>query len=191
MASQNAGIRGTDKRGFVILAAAAALLGLAMIIWAETVTQILCYILGGLLLLYGAADVVRYFLGKEDSAFRSGLVDGALAFGIGMFLVLRPGAVSAAFGIICGIMMLVNSLFKLQFGLNLLRANDRRAATVLALAGAGLILAAVTFCVPDLLIRILGIFLLADGIGDLAALFCIGRYEKCAERIRGSVSAEQ
>ena len=184
------GIRETDKKSFLILAAAAVILGLALIIWVEKATEILCYVIGGLMLLYGLVDIFRYFFGESVSAFRSGLVDGALAFGIGLFFVLRPQAVSTAFGIVIGIVILVDSLFKLQFGFNLLHARDKSGWIIAALAAAGIIMAAITISMPDMAAVWLGILLLADGIMDLVTAAVISRFEKDFKKKLKSIVSE-
>ena len=175
------GLKALDKKGFLILAAGVFLLGLSLVIWKERSTLVICYVVGGLMLVYGLVDTLRFFLGESkpgDGAFRTGLVDGALSMGIGLFFVLRPAQVVEAFGVIMGILLLVDGLFKLQFAVNLKKAAYDRARVVLILALLGLALGIVVIAVDSIAPLWLGIMLMAGGLWDLTAMFLVLRFEK-------------
>ena len=152
-----------------------------LVIWKEHSTRVICYVVGGLMLAYGLVDTLRFFLGDSkpgDGAFRTGLVDGALSMGIGLFFVLRPTQVLEAFGVIMGILLLVDGLFKLQFAVNLKKAAYDRARVILILALLGLVLGIVIIVVDSIAPLWLGIMLMADGLLDLAVMFLVMRFEK-------------
>ena len=175
------GLKALDKKGFLILAAGVFLLGLSLVIWKERSTLVICYVVGGLMLVYGLVDTLRFFLGESkpgDGAFRTGLVDGALSMGIGLFFVLRPAQVVEAFGVIMGILLLVDGLFKLQFAVNLKKAAYDKARVVLILALLGLALGIVVIAVDSIAPLWLGIMLMAGGLWDLTAMFLVLRFEK-------------
>ncbi len=175
------GLKALDKKGFLILAAGVFLLGLSLVIWKERSTLVICYVIGGLMLVYGLVDTLRFFLGESkpgDGAFRTGLVDGALSMGIGLFFVLRPAQVVEAFGVIMGILLLVDGLFKLQFAVNLKKAAYDKARVVLILALLGLALGIVVIAVDSIAPLWLGIMLMAGGLWDLTAMFLVLRFEK-------------
>ena len=175
------GLKALDKKGFLILAAGVFLLGLSLVIWKEHSTRVICYVVGGLMLAYGLVDTLRFFLGDSkpgDGAFRTGLVDGALSMGIGLFFVLRPTQVLEAFGVIMGILLLVDGLFKLQFAVNLKKAAYDRARVILILALLGLVLGIVIIVVDSIAPLWLGIMLMADGLWDLTVMLLVLRFEK-------------
>ena len=186
MAVKPFGLKNLDKRGLFILGVLALAVGLSMIIFNQSAMHIICYSIGALLLLYGLVDILRYFTGsgQQDEAYRSGLVDGALAAGIGLFFVLRPQEVTDTFGVIMGISLLVDGLFKLQFAVDMLRARFQFGKVVLILAIAAIVLGIVTFSVRNMTIIWIGIMLLVDGLFDIACAYFMLRFDKTIRAAR-------
>ena len=174
-----------DKKGYVAMAALAVALGLCMIIWTDSSTRVICYVIGALMLLYGLVDCVRYFFGGDAGApFRGGLVDGALAVGIGLFCLLRPKAVADTFDEIIGIVTLVDGLIKLQFGINLLRVGFPLGRAVLAVAAAAILMGVLMIVIDGMGILLLGILFLLNGLGDVFTVVSMSRFERTQKRNR-------
>ena len=173
-------LKNMDKRTLLLLGVVAVAVGIAVIAFKDEAVHIVCYTIGGLLLLYGAVDIIRYFTGagQGDSAYRSGLVDGALALGIGLFFILRPEEVSDTFGVIMGIALLIDGLFKLQFAVDMMRAKFKFGQAVLGLAVAAMALGVITLAVRNMAVIWVGILLVIDGLCDIAAVYFLNQFDK-------------
>ncbi|MBQ8135823.1 MAG: DUF308 domain-containing protein [Clostridia bacterium] len=190
MAKKPFGLQSFDKRSLLMLGILALVVGLCMIIFNTAAMHVICYSIGGLLLLYGAVDILRFFTGsgQRDSDYRSGLVDGALAAGIGLFFVLRPQEVTDTFGVIMGISLLIDGLFKLQFAVDMLRAHFRYGRVVLILALAAIVLGIVTFSVRSMTVVWIGIMLLLDGVFDIVCAYFLRQFDKTLQTARAKVN---
>ena len=48
-------------------------IGLVLLIWPGTSTQVVCMVLGGILLAYGIIQIVLYLFAKEKTLYHQGL----------------------------------------------------------------------------------------------------------------------
>ena len=105
------------------IAVLCVLFGLALIIWPEQARQYICYALGALLLAFGAFAVISYFAQKTLlTGTQFTLALGVISALLGVFLLLRSDIIVAAFAMIIGIAVIVDSVARLQIALNLKRA---------------------------------------------------------------------
>ncbi len=188
---KRASLRSLDKQTYIGLSVLAVALGLCMIIWTEQSTRIICYVIGAGMLLYGLVDCLRYFLGNDEgAAFRSGLVDGALAIGVGLFCVLRPAAVMNTFDVIIGIVALVDGLIKLQFGINLARAGYPLGRAVLLAAAAAILIGILMIVIDSMSVLVLGLLFLFNGLTDIFTVVALQRYERSRISMRPKPETE-
>ena len=179
MTGKRFSLRNLDKETYGLAAIGAVILGLCMIIWTNDSVKIICYVIGAFMLLYGLIDCIRYFFANDEgAAFRSGLVDGALAVGLGLFCVLRPFQVADTFGVIIGIVTLVDGLIKLQFAINLIRAGYPMGRGVLLAAGAVILIGILMIVIDRMAVLALGILFLFNGLADMFTVVAIYRFEK-------------
>ena len=180
MGLKGIGLKNMDKRSLLLLGILAMLTGIAMIVFSAEAVRVVCYAIGGLLLLYGLIDIIRFFTGsgQKDDTYRSGLVDGALAAGVGLFFILRPQEVTNTFSVIMGISLLIDGLFKLQFAVDMMRARFRFGRVVLILALLAMAIGIAALAVKNMTVILIGILLLLDGLCDIAASWFLHQFDK-------------
>ena len=168
----------SDLRNFLFLALVTVALGLSLIIWTEEAIRIICLAAGILMIAYGLYEIIRYFSGSNQDIFRRGIVSGVLTAGFGLICILDPVQVGNLIGILIGIGLLVDALFKLQCGLNMIRLKFRYGWLITLLGGAALAMAALTISMPKMALIWPGIMLLIDGIADIVTLIMLRRWQK-------------
>lgn len=167
-----------DLRNFLILALVTVALGLSLIIWTAEAIRIICLAAGILMIGYGVYEIVRYFTGNNEDVFRRGIVSGVLTAGFGLICLLDPVRVGDLIGVLIGVGLLVDALFKLQCGLNMLRRKFRFGWLITLLGGIALVLAALNICLPGMALIWPGIMLLIDGVADIVTLIMLRRFQK-------------
>ena len=167
-----------DLRNFLILALVTIALGLSLIIWTTEAIRIICLAAGILMIGYGVYEIVRYFTGNNEDVFRRGIVSGVLTAGFGLICLLDPVRVGDLIGVLIGVGLLVDALFKLQCGLNMLRRKFRFGWLITLLGGIALVLAVLNICLPGMALIWPGIMPLVDGVADIVTLIMLRRFQK-------------
>ena len=171
------------RRNFILLSAASLAVGLLFLLFPKTSGLMICYICGGALLLAGIWNAVVYFRrAAEDSLFRRELVWGAIKIGSGVFIIAKPQLLLGVLPVAMGLVVLYDSLTKLQSALDLLRMGWRWWWTMLLVGGAAAVLGILMLCNPfstaELLLMFCGGALVANAVMDLWTLFCVSRRVK-------------
>ncbi len=171
------------KRSFILLSAGSLLLGILFLTMPRSSGLIICYICGGAALLAGVWNVVAYFRrAAEDSLFRRELVWGVIKIGAGTYIIARPQALLGVLPLVMGLVVLYDSLTKLQSALDLLRLGWQYWWSVLLAGGAaavlGILMIADPFSTADLLIMFCGVTLVINALSDLWTLFHVSRQVK-------------
>ena len=156
----------------LLLSALWLLCGLALLLWPRISSEIICYVLGVLCLICGVGKLLGYF--SKDLyrlAFQFDLALGILCLVLGLLLIFFSGAILSLLPAIVGIYTVVSGVFKLQtafeakhFGLSKWWGMLLISLVTIAL---GVVLLLRPFSSAMLLIRFMGLAILADGIQDL------------------------
>ncbi len=163
------------KRGYGALTILAMGLGLCLVLWPGISGEILCYVFGLVLLVAGVIQIRSYFRRGFAMLLRRyelplGILDGIL----GLYFLSRPGNVLLLLPVIVGIIILVDSVFKLQSALELRQLGEGNWWSVLALALVNILLALFLLLNPFegsmSLMVYLGISLIVEGIQGLTFL---------------------
>lgn len=179
------------KWSLIVLALIVMVLGICLIVWPGISAGVLCNLFGIVLLIVGAVRILCYFQrGFSALWHRYELPLGLLDALLGVYFFTRPGNVLLLLPVVVGIMILVDSVFKLQMALELKRALVRQWWSVLLLSIISILAAAVLIGNPFggavTLVIYLGISLVIDSI---QSLFFIHHAAKCV-REAAPVEAE-
>lgn len=168
---------------FVFLSVLYVLLGLVLLIWPGTVMDILCYLTGGILLLYGVFAIVAFCRSEVRKAgnFLT-LFLGIVAAAVGAVLVLQPTLFQSILTVILGIYIIIDGLLNLKRALELRRMEHGGWTIYLVLSLITAVLGLVILFRPMLagttLVRLIGGALLYCGVADLWTLFQLSRWAK-------------
>ncbi len=158
-------------------------LGLLIILRPSLTGTILCFIFGGILLLYGAVTIISFLVHEGRSgSYRFELVIGVVTAALGILFLVNPTFVLSIFPVILGIYIIVDAFLNLGRAAELHRMDYGRWWIVLLLSLVSMALGVLVFVRPlflaDFIIQIIGGVLIYSGVTDLWSLFMVGRVGK-------------
>lgn len=149
------------KTGYLILSAAVMILGLCLVIRPGISAEVLCWLVGAVLTIAGAVRIVCYFSrGISVLWHRYELPLGLLDVLLGVYFFSHPANVMLLLPTVVGVVVIVDSVFKLQTALELRGMGVRRWRSVFALS---------IVCI------LAGIFLIRNPFqGTVTLMVCLG-----------------
>ena len=172
------------------------LLGLALLIWPELSLKVVCYLFGAVILIKGISSVITFFR-TEDRFFFSyfTLIFGLSATALGAFLLFSHQVVVSILPLLVGILILFDGVVRTQSAFELRAVGHRSWWSFLLLALISVILGFVMIFNPfasvQVLVMAIGVFLLLEGIVNLASALYAGAMlrtlRKTAEEVSGAV----
>ncbi len=174
------------KTNSLVTAGIYAALGLALLIWPGLSASIFCTAVGVVLLAAGAVDIILFLFRRDGSLYTSAqMVIGIILAVVGIYIMTHPGLVSVVVPRILGVLLCIHGVSDLGDALTLRSGGDSRwtAALILGLVtlAMGLLLALRPFSAFAAAVRIIGLFLLYDGVSDLwisSRIIKVGRQRK-------------
>ncbi len=166
------------KAGFIVSSIFYIVLGIILIIWPQISIRVICKLFGLLILALGIGRVIRYFSNIEyDTPFQLDFAHGILNILIGIFMLISPNALVIALPVVLGIVILIDSVLRLQISIDLkrLQYDDWLVSFILALVTTvfGVLLLFNPFVGSMVLTRFIGISLTIDGIINLWILIYV------------------
>ena len=122
------------RRTFLLIAALYLACGISLLVWPAQSGLVICYVFGGISLLYGAVQIIRYCCNAAVSIFRYELVTGILCCAFGLFVILRADMVLAVLPFVFGCAIVFDSVMTLQNAIDLRRLGFSRWWLILLLA---------------------------------------------------------
>lgn len=166
------------KNTFMTFSILYIILGVVIIIWPEISARIICNVLGILTLAFGAVKVISYF-SKDTSNMTFGfdLAQGILYIILGIFVLSSPNVVISILPFILGLVIVIDSIIRMQLAVDLKRAQYTKWSTSLILAIItgifGAILLFNPFAGGMALTIYMGISLVVDGVVNLWGLIYV------------------
>ena len=163
------------KYGYIVLSVLICILGIVLIAVPDFSIQLLCWIGGGLLIVFGCVKILGY-LSKDlyRLAFQFDLAFGILLIILGLILILRTEAMLHMICILLGIFILADSLLKIQTAIDAKRFGLRLwwliLVTAILTAVFGLLLLFRPYESQKLAMILLGISFLGEGILNLTTV---------------------
>ena len=178
------------KVSFLLAAALYLVLGLVLLLWPGTTAAVICYAFGGILVVYGAAAILSFFLSRA-AAFVFDLFLGIAALALGIFLLVRPQVIISILPIVLGLFILVDGLLNLLRAFELRRLEYQRWGVSLALSlislALGLVILFHPYLAAEALVMVIGGVFIYEGVSDIWTIFMVGRLTK--ELRKGGVGA--
>lgn len=155
---------------FVLTAVLTIVLGIMLIVAPGTAVRTIFTVVGWLLLISGAASLLTALFSKGQPVGQGDLVLGLIQVATGLVVLLRPGFLMSLVGIVVGFVLLIHGIHDIQnareskaLGYSWKFAIGAGILTVLM----GIVVMVNPFSTAATLLRLAGIFLLVDGVGDL------------------------
>lgn len=173
------------RRTFLLIAALYLACGVSLLVWPKQSGRVICYVFGGISLLYGAVQIIRYCCNAAVSIFRYELVTGILCCAFGLFVILRANVVLAVLPLVFGCAIVFDSIMTLQNAIDLRRLGFSRWWIILLLATVTGVCGVLLFFEPFAalaMVRFVGAVLVLDGCADFISVLCLSHWVKKAKR---------
>lgn len=99
-------------------------LGISLVLWPDTVIKILAYLIGAFFIVKGGFRIFNYFMEKgQNDFFNNGLLLGVISVLVGIVAVVMGEGIASIFRIIIGVLIIYESLVRLNLATKLASAN--------------------------------------------------------------------
>ena len=149
------------KALYITISILSLLAGIALVIWPGASVITICYVVGSAAILVGAVRLAGYF--SKDSYnlnFQFDFAMGLMFLILGTVLIFHPGDTVSVLHFSVGILVLVDSVFKLQTALDAKHFGLKKwwvmLLCALLCAGLGLVLVILPFRTAEILVRVTG-----------------------------------
>ena len=163
------------KHNYFVNAVIMVLLGLVLVIWPHILGVLLCYLLGGALIVMGVFQLISFLRGARLGFYNKFvMMMGIVLVLLGIWICTQPHIVLSIIPVVVGIIVLIHGLMDIQYTLDIKKAGSTKwwialIAAILTLV-VGLLLVFNPFTAYEITMVLLGIAMLYDGGSDLALL---------------------
>lgn len=151
-------------------------LGLVMLLIPVVVSDFICYIIGALFLVIGVAGILSY-IKTRGTGFGSNLtlIVSIIFAALGVYILCNPVSFASFIPLVVGIMLIVDSVNKLQSAFDLKKSGYKNWWQMLIvgflIVSLGILLIFNPFETVELFIRVIGALLIFDGLSNLFTIY--------------------
>lgn len=176
------------KANYTVSAILCVLLGLVLLIWPGTTMQIVCMALGIVLLAYGIIQIAIYLFIRERTIMLQGMLLLGIIFAvIGAWILLKPEMIIMAVPVIVGVLIVIHGLHNIVQAIALQKDGYERWWLALLFGVLTVVFGGVLIYNPfeavELVVRLIGVFLIYDGLSDIWILSRVFKVKREKERI--------
>lgn len=151
------------------------IIGICLLLWAETVTNLVSQVFGTLLILYGIYQLIIYFRSQDKKVIT--LIYGIVFLIIGIVLVVRPTIVSEIISFIIGIYIIFMSIKNIGLALEFKDGPNYKLGVGLGIAEIilGVLCVVGKMLIPNIVLRFVGLLLVIYGIINIIDAIIVPR----------------
>lgn len=176
------------KVNYSLSAVICVILGIVLLVWPGQSTQVVCMVLGIVLGGFGLIQIILYLATKEKTMVSNSMMMlGVVLAVIGGWIVLKPETIIKAVPMIVGILIVIHGFHNAVQAIDLkkMQYDNWWVALLLSLltVALGVVLICNPFTIVDTVVRIIGAFLVYDGLSDMWILSRVFKTKKNREKI--------
>ena len=176
------------KVNYSLSAVICVILGIVLLVWPGQSTQVVCMVLGIVLGGFGLIQIILYLATKEKTMVsHSMMMLGVVLAVIGGWIVLKPETIIKAVPMIVGILIVIHGFHNAVQAIELkkMQYDNWWVALLLSLltVALGVVLICNPFTIVDTVVRIIGAFLVYDGLSDMWILSRVFKTKKNRDKI--------
>ena len=176
------------KANYTMSAILSIIMWLVLLIWPGTTTQIVSTMLGIVLLSYGIIQIVMFLWTREKTVFSQGILLLGIIFAvIGAWIILKPEMIIMAVPAIVGILIIIHGLHNIIQAVDLKREGYEKWWLALLFGVLTVLFGALLIYNPfgavEVVVRMIGIFMIYDGVSDIWIISRHSKIRKIKEKI--------
>lgn len=176
------------KMNYSLSAVVCVILGIVLLVWPGQSTDLVCMVLGIVLAGFGLIQIILYLVTKEKTVVSHGMMMlGIVLVVIGIWIIAKPGTIKQLIPVTIGILIVIHGGHNAVQAIELKKMNYDNWWVALLLAvltiGLGVVLICNPFTVLDMAVRIIGAFLIYDGLSDMWILSRVFKTKRRNEKI--------
>jgi len=167
------------KKDMILVTVFQLLAGILLLVFSNAVVRLVSYICAAVLLIYGIMHAMTYFKQETGNPGQYDLVKGIIGIAAGVILLIRPGILSGILFTILAIVIILDSVTKLQDALDLRKLNYQNwwimMLLAIIMAVMGLVILFNPFGTASMLVSFVGVVLVLNAAVDLWDIFYISK----------------
>ena len=164
------------KIELIIISVVLFALGLFLVIFPEISQLVICRVVGIALCVWGVLRLITYFRMAKEEVFGS-FVQGISLLAFGIFFVMKPEVIAMFFGTVLAIVIIIDGILKLQYGIEFYRMEAKKwwieAIAAALMVVMGIIALLNPFGSSVALMIFIGVVLMIEGASDLISIIRI------------------
>ena len=164
-------------------AVACVALGVVFLIWPQQITSFIAYIVGALLIAFGAIQAITKIVNNENRS--SGLLIGLLILIIGIWIIVHPQTAVSLIPMVIGVVLVVSGIQEMSLAITAKNVDSTKWGWMIAGAALtilfGLICICVAFNIVTIAMRLLGLFLIYDGVSSMVMVHHVNVAERVVD----------
>lgn len=164
-------------------AVACVALGVVFLIWPQQITNFIAYVVGALLIAFGAIQAVTKIINNENRS--SGLLVGLLILIIGIWIIVHPQTAVSLIPMVIGVVLVVSGIQEMSLAFTAKNVDASKWGWMIVGAAItivfGIICICVAFNIVTIAMRLLGIFLIYDGVSSMLMVHHVNVAEKVVD----------
>lgn len=175
------------RKNYSVSSLITLILGIVLIVWPDLSGALMCYMLGGALILMGVIQLLIYLRGnREELASRFKMMMGIILALLGIWICVKPDIVLGLIPAVLGIVLIMHAIQDLSYAIEIKNAGAERwwvalIATLITFA-LGIFLVLHPFFAFKMAMIYIGIGLVYNGISDLVLVILAGYYKRAADK---------
>ena len=175
------------KLDYIVQALTMIVIGIVLIIWTQVSLDMMARVLALLLFIIGIIFILSYILKSERGFIDSGqLLSGILISAIGVWIFLNPGTFTDFIPKLFGLFILLSGIMNLSQTLSLIKYHYSLWWLSLIFAVITVALGAYLLFNPtdakEIAVRVIGIFLVYDGVSNLWTVSRVAKFSRKAQQ---------
>ena len=178
------------KSGYTTLLTSiiAVAIGVLIVLFSNETMVFISRLLGTALIIISIIKIIEYVAqrGNEDF-FNNGLILGLMGILLGVVIIIKQDLLQNILNLVIGCWIIYSSLMRFTFAIRLKTLKSKAWIPMLIIAIAILVCGICVVFIPDLLIKTLGIIIIAYAIMDIiesiTLIFNIKRLEKIEDKL--------
>lgn len=180
----------------VIESVALIILGILFVIWPDTIIKVLAYIIGAFFIVKGCYNIICYYMaGGQKNSYDSTLFLGIIFTLIGIASLLIGENIANVFRVIVGIIIIYESLVRINAAVRLHSANIGNWKYVLAIALIMMVLGIFITFSSGAVVTLIGWMMVATGIigiiGDIMFIQHVNTVVDYFAKVHDTITGEK